>query len=87
MTNKPNGTLYIGVTKDLARRVYQHRNALADGFTKRYGLTKLIYAEPNDDISAAIQRETSLKRWRRAWKIELIVAVNPEWKDLYETLN
>ncbi len=87
MTNKPNGTLYIGVTSDLARRVYQHRESLVPGFTEKYGLTRLVYAERHEDIRTAIQRETSRKRWRRAWKLELIVAANPGWKDLHETIN
>ena len=87
MTNKPNGTLYIGVTNDLPRRVYQHREGLVPGFTRTYGLTRLVYAEQHEDIRTAIQRETSLKRWRRAWKVDLIVAANPDWKDLYETIN
>ena len=87
MTNKRNGTLYIGVTNDLARRVHEHREGLAGGFTKRYGLTRLVYAERHADIQAAIQRETSLKRWRRAWKLDLIAGANPAWDDLYELIN
>src|SRR5689334_3184388 len=77
MTNKPNGTLYIGVTNDLPRRVYQHREGLVPGFTRTYGLTRLVYAEQHEDIRTAIQRETSLKRWRRAWKVRLFAAQNP----------
>jgi putative endonuclease len=87
MTNKPNGTLYIGVTSDLRRRAYEHRIGAVEGFTKRYGLTRLVHAEQYDDIRFAIQRETSLKRWRRSWKLQLIAASNPEWVDLYETIN
>jgi len=87
MTNKPNGTLYIGVTSDLRRRAYEHRNGAVEGFTKRYGLTLLVHAERYDDTRFAIQRETSLKRWRRSWKLELIAASNPDWADLYETIN
>jgi putative endonuclease len=82
MTNRPHGTLYIGVTNDLAQRVFEHRQGTGSGFVRRYGLRRLVYAEPHDDIRAAIQRETSLKRWPRAWKVELIAAYNPEWNDL-----
>jgi len=87
LTNKSRGTLYIGVTSDLRRRAYEHRNGEVEGFTKRYGLTLLVHAERYDDIRFAIQRETSLKRWRRSWKLELIAASNPDWTDLYETIN
>jgi putative endonuclease len=87
MTNKPYGTLYIGVTSDLRRRAYEHRIGAVEGFTKRYGLTRLIHAEQYDDIRLAIQREKSLKRWRRSWKLELIAASNSGWADLYETIN
>jgi len=82
MTNHPNGTLYIGVTNDLDRRVWEHREGLASRFTRRYYLKHLVYAEHHEDIAAAIQRETSLKRWPRAWKVDLIISKNPEWKDL-----
>jgi len=86
MTNRPDGTLYVGVTSDLARRVWQHREGDVDGFTKRYGLKRLVFVERHDDIRAAIQRETSIKRWSRAWKVNLILAQNPDWDDLYERL-
>ena len=86
MTNKPRGTLYVGVTADLNRRVYEHREGLAEGFTKRYDLELLVYAERHDSIEAAIQRETRIKKWPRAWKIDLIRSINPDWNDLYETL-
>ena len=86
MTNRPNGTLYVGVTSDLARRVWEHREGVADGFTKRYGLKRLVYVEPYDDILAAIQREKNLKHWSRAWKVRLILEVNPSWDDLYDRL-
>jgi putative endonuclease len=86
LTNRPNGTLYVGVTSDLARRVWEHREGIADGFTRRYGLKRLVYAEPHDDIRTAIQREKNLKHWPRAWKVRLVVAENPEWNDLYESL-
>lgn len=82
----PNGTLYVGVTSNLARRIWEHREGLADGFTKRYGLKRLVYAERHDDIRAAIQREKNLKHWPRAWKAGLILADNPPWEDLYARL-
>ena len=86
MTDRPNGTLYLGMTGDIARRVWQHREGQVDGFTKRYGLTRLVYAERHDEIAAAIQRERTMKHWPRAWKVDLIVAHNPDWHDLCETL-
>ena len=86
MTNKPNGTLYIGVTSDIAGRVWQHREGLIDGFTKKYGLKQLIYAEPHEDMHLALQREKNLKHWSRAWKVQLIQTTNPDWSDLYDLL-
>jgi len=86
MTNRLDGTLYIGVTSDLARRVWEHREGLVDGFTKRYGLKRLVYVECHDVIEDAIQRETSIKRWSRAWKVNLIVKDNPDWDDLYDRI-
>jgi putative endonuclease len=86
MTNRPNGTLYTGVTNDLSRRVYEHREARIEGFTKRYGLKSLVYYERHDTIDAAIQRERNMKHWPRAWKVRLILGLNPEWRDLYEML-
>jgi putative endonuclease len=80
----PNGILYIGVTNDVARRAWEHREGLVDGFTKRYGLKLLVYAERYDDIRDAIQREKTMKRWARAWKVRLIHTENPNWDDLYE---
>lgn len=82
VTNRPNGILYIGVTGDLARRVGEHKRGVADGFTKRYGLSRLVYAEPHQDMRSAIQREKTLKHWSRAWKVRLILDVNPGWADL-----
>lgn len=87
MTNRPDGTLYIGVTSDLLRRVWEHREGLIEGFTKRHGLTRLVFFERHDDIGTAIQREKSLKRYPRAWKIRLIRTHNPDWHDLYDRLN
>jgi putative endonuclease len=86
MTNRPDGVLYVGVTSDLARRVWEHREGVADGFTKRYGLKRLVYAERHEDIRAAIQREKTVKHWSRAWKVRLIHGENPEWADLYDQL-
>jgi putative endonuclease len=86
MTNRPDGTLYVGVASDLPRRAYQHRNGLVDGFTKRYGLKLLVYYEQHDDIRAAIQREKLMKHWPRAWKVRLIHSMNPTWEDLYDKL-
>jgi putative endonuclease len=83
MTNRPNGTLYIGVTGNLARRVWEHREGVIEGFTSRYGLTRLVYAERHEDIRDAIQREKTMKGWRRAWKARLIGGANPGWDDLY----
>jgi putative endonuclease len=86
MTNRPNGTLYVGTTVDLAQRVWEHRESVADGFTKRYGLKRLVYAEHHADILAAKQRETNIKHWPRAWKVRLIHRDNPDWDDLYDRL-
>jgi len=86
MTNHPNGTLYIGVTNDLARRVDVHRTGMGSSFVKHYYLKRLVYFERHEDIRDAIQRETSLKRWRRAWKVALIVSQNPDWRDLADQL-
>ena len=87
MTNRPNGTLYVGVTANLARRTWEHREGVADGFTKQYGLKRLVYAERHDDIRNAIVRERRLKHWPRSWTVRLIRAANPEWADLYDGLN
>jgi putative endonuclease len=86
MTNRRNGTLYLGVTSDLRQRVWQHREGVIDGFTKEHGLKMLVWYERVDRISDAIQREKTMKHWPRAWKVRLIHAMNPEWQDLYETL-
>ena len=86
MTNRRDGVLYVGVTSNLARRAYEHREGLLPGFSKRYGLTMLVYAEHFDDIRYAIQREKTIKHWPRGWKVRLIHAQNPEWTDLYDTL-
>ena len=76
MTNRPNGILYLGVTADLIRRVWQHREGLVEGFTKRYGLTRLVYVERHPDIGSAIRREMTMKHWSRTWKVRLILRDN-----------
>jgi putative endonuclease len=86
VTNRPNGTLYVGVTSNLSRRICEHRESLIDGFTKRYGLNRLVSYERYDDIRQAIQREKNLKHWPRAWKAPLILDFNAEWRDLYADL-
>jgi putative endonuclease len=83
LASKIGGTLYIGVTNDLIRRVWQHREKLADGFTKKYGVAALVYYEVHSDVKAAITREKQMKKWNRAWKIRLIEEDNPNWNDLY----
>jgi putative endonuclease len=80
------GTLYIGITNDLVRRVYEHKNGLTKGFTSLYKVDKLVYFEDTTDVYGAIEREKQLKKWRREWKIQLIESTNPEWKDLYTEL-
>jgi putative endonuclease len=82
-----NGTLYIGVTNDLPRRIYEHREGLIPGFTKTYGVHRLVHYEIFEDIHTAINRETRLKKWKRQWKIDLIQSRNVFWDDLYETVN
>ncbi len=86
LTNRPNGILYVGVTSDLVRRVHEHRTGALDGFTRRYGLKRLVHLEIFEDIRTAIQREHTIKHWPRAWKVREIVASNPGWDDLYDTI-
>jgi putative endonuclease len=86
MASRRNGTLYLGVTNDLVRRVYQHRNKLLPGFTARYDVDKLVWYEIYDDPTNAITREKDIKKWRRAWKIRLIEEMNPEWRDLWDDI-
>jgi len=87
VTNRPNGVLYTGVTSDIARRAYEHREGLIPGFTRRYGLKRLVWLERHEDIGAAILREKNIKHWSRAWKAQMIIETNPGWVGLYETLN
>ena len=84
LASKRNGTLYIGVTSDLQKRAWEHKNDLVDGFTKRYGIHRLVYYELCEDMMSAIQREKQMKKWYRAWKLELIERHNPDWTDLWE---
>jgi putative endonuclease len=86
LTNHPNGILYIGVTSNLARRIWEHREGVVEGFTKRYGLKRLVYVERHADILTAIQREKNIKHWSRTWKVRLILASNPDWNDLYDQI-
>ncbi|HYW55439.1 MAG TPA: GIY-YIG nuclease family protein [Polaromonas sp.] len=86
MASQKNGTLYIGVTNNLMRRVYEHRNGLVEGFTSQYAVHQLVWFESTPSVEAAIHREKQMKRWNREWKIALIEKGNPEWVDLYETL-
>ncbi|MDP2919700.1 MAG: GIY-YIG nuclease family protein [Dehalococcoidia bacterium] len=86
MASKRNGTLYIGVTNDLIRRVYEHKNDLIQGFTKKYGVHTLVWFDQCDDVAVVIQREKQIKAWQRKWKLRLIEEKNPDWKDLYEEL-
>ena len=87
MANRRNGTLYTGVTTDLLRRVHEHREGVAPGFTKTYGVNRLVWYEMHSDVVEAIAREKAVKRWRRAWKIALIQALNPDWLDLWDVLH
>ena len=87
VTNQKNGTLYIGVTSDLERRVYEHREGLTPGFSSQHSCGRLVWYEEHDSIGTAIRREKSLKRWYRQWKVELIEAMNPGWEDLFERIN
>lgn len=86
LASRKNGTLYIGVTNDLLKRVYEHKNNLIEGFTNKYSVHNLVYYEQHNDIGKAITREKQIKKWKRQWKIELLELDNPEWKDLYTEL-
>jgi putative endonuclease len=86
LTNRLNGTLHVGVTDNLARRIWEHREGMVQGFTKRYGLKRLVYAEHHPDIRLARRREQNLKHYPRAWKVRLILVNNPNWEDLYDRL-
>jgi len=87
MSDRYRGAIYTGVTSSIRHRAWQHRTGKGGDFTRQYGLTRLVYAEPYDSIEDAIAREKAVKKWRRAWKIELIERANPDWIDLFDTLN
>jgi len=86
LASRRNGTLYVGVTSDVVKRVWEHKADLADGFTKRYGVHMLVWYELHDSMEGAIRREKAIKEWKRRWKLELIEKQNPEWRDLYDGL-
>ena len=86
MASQRHGTLYVGVTNNLIRRVYEHREKITPGFTSKYNVNRLVWFDQTDSIEAAIQHEKRLKHWQRAWKIEMIEKANPEWEDLYSSL-
>ncbi len=87
LASKPNGTLYVGVTSNLAKRVWEHREGVVPGFTRDYGVKRLVWFEAHERIETAIQREHNIKHWSRQWKIDLIRAMNPEWRDLWDEIN
>ncbi|WP_417680513.1 GIY-YIG nuclease family protein [Roseibium sp.] len=87
LANRQHGTQYTGVTNDRARRAWEHREKHNSGFTSRYGVSRLVYYETHEDVSAAIHREKRIKKWSRAMKIRMIETMNPDWEDLYDTLN
>jgi putative endonuclease len=86
LASKRNGTLYIGVTSDLVKRIWEHKNNLVVGFTKRYDVHHLVWYELHEEMVSAIEREISLKEWKRSWKLRLIESSNPDWQDLYDTI-
>jgi putative endonuclease len=86
LASKRNGTLYIGVTSDLVKRIWEHKNNMVEGFTKRYEVNSLIWYEVHENMESAIEREKRLKEWKRKWKLELIESSNPHWQDLYNTI-
>ena len=86
LAGKRNGTLYTGVTSDLIKRVYAHKNDLVEGFTRKYGVHRLVYFDQCEDMTSAISREKQIKKWNRNWKLRLIEERNPEWRDLYDGL-
>lgn len=87
LANRKNGAIYIGVTSDLAKRVWEHKNKIFEGFTNKYNVARLVYYETYEDIEFAIQREKQVKKWKREWKIRRIEENNPEWNDLYTQFN
>jgi putative endonuclease len=86
LASKRNGTLYIGVTSDLVKRIWQHKNNMLEGFTKRYSVHQLVWYELHSSMQSAIEREKRMKGWKREWKLELIESMNPKWQDLYHKI-
>ena len=86
LASKKNGTLYIGVTSDLVKRIWEHKNNMVEGFTKRYGVHHLVWYEVHEGMESALEREKQLKDWNRKWKLELIESTNPSWQDLYQAV-
>ena len=86
LSSKRNGTLYIGVTSDLVKRIWEHKNNMVEGFTKLYGVHHLVWYELHETMESAIQREKQMKEWKRKWKLELIESVNPNWQDIYNSI-
>ncbi len=86
LASRRNGTLYVGVTSNLVKRIWEHKNNMANGFTKRYGVHRLVWYELHENMESAIQREKRLKDWKRAWKLDLIEHINPDWHDLYPAI-
>ena len=86
LASRKNGTLYVGVTSDLVKRVWKHKNDIIEGFTKRHGIHQLVWYEIHETMESAIQREKRVKGWKRAWKLKLIESFNSEWRDLYQTI-
>jgi len=86
LASRPGGAIYVGVTNDLVRRIYEHKTGIVKGHTKRYGIDRLVHFEIYDDVRNALQREHNIKHWSRAWKTELIAKQNPSWRDLYDEI-
>lgn len=86
LASNRNGTLYVGITSNLVRRIYEHKSGLAEGFTKEYGVYDLVYFETHDNINEALLREKQMKKWNRQWKIRIIEEMNPKWQDLYSQI-
>ncbi len=86
MTNKKHGTMYIGVTSNIIKRIWEHKNHVVKGFTEKYNLDKLVYYEVHDNAESAIRKEKRLKEWQRLWQVDLVDKFNPEWHDLYDSI-
>ena len=86
ITNKPYGTLYVGVTRDLVKRIYEHRGGFVEGFSNQHDLGRLVWFEAHKDVKSAIEREKKVKKWRRDWKVNLVQTENPTWDDLYQSI-